>query len=89
MHPPTLSWTGLPQVTCEFLDYSKSMGNDLAPPRGPAFAGLRPGDKWCLCASRWKEALQAGCAPPMFLRCTHEKALGYVSLQELQRHAAE
>ena len=76
-------------VDDRFLEFTKSRGDDLSAARPPSFPGLTAGDKWCLCASRWKEALQAGCAPPMFLRCTHEKALGYVSLQELQRHAAE
>ncbi|KAG2484786.1 hypothetical protein HYH03_016439 [Edaphochlamys debaryana] len=78
------------QMTIEFLEYTRSMGNDLSTP-APwfNFPGLKPGDKWCLCALRWKEALQAGKAPPVFLRCTHQKALEYVRLEDLQRHAAD
>ena len=76
------------QVTDEFLDYSKAQGNDL---RTPApmfnFVGLKAGDRWCLCASRWKEALDAGVAPPVDLAATHEAALKIVSLDELKKHA--
>lgn len=75
-------------MTREFLDYTKSRGNDLCTPL-PAynFPGLNPGDKWCLCALRWKEAMQAGKAPKVELSATHEKALQFVSLKELKQHA--
>ena len=76
------------QMTEDFLNYTKSRGNDLStaiPQFG--FPGLKPGDQWCLCASRWKEALDAGNAPPVQLRATHEAALEIVSLDELQHHA--
>ena len=76
------------QRTEDFLNYTKSRGNDLStaiPQFG--FPGLKPGDQWCLCASRWKEALDAGMAPPIRLRATHEAALEIVSLEELQHHA--
>lgn len=63
-------------LTAEFLQFSKSLGNDLTTPI-PAygFPGLKPNDKWCLCATRWKEAFDAGVAPPVILKATHEKAL--------------
>ncbi len=73
-------------VTREFLAYTKARGNDLSTPN-PWFPGLKPGDRWCLCAARWKEALNAGVAPPVVLEATHEKALRYVSLDDLKRHA--
>ena len=76
------------EMTADFLNYTKSRGNDLSiaiPQFG--FLGLKPGDQWCLCASRWKEALDAGMAPPVQLRATHEAALEIVSLDELQHHA--
>jgi hypothetical protein len=75
-------------VTAEFLDFTKEMGNDLSTP-SPAlgFPGLKSGDRWCLCALRWKEALDAGVAPPVILEATHEAALRYVSLEDLKRFA--
>lgn len=74
------------RMTREFLDYSRSRGNDLVSPRLQArFAGLKPGDRWCLCVLRWREALEAGVAPPVHLEATHEKALAVVSLEQLQR----
>ena len=75
------------QVTEEFLLFSQGRGNDLINPV-PAynFPGLRPGDRWCLCASRWKEAYEAGVAPPVILEATHEAALQYVSLEALQEN---
>ncbi|BAU45059.1 DUF2237 family protein [Leptolyngbya sp. O-77] len=78
------------EVTEEFLDYTKARGNDLCTPV-PAydFPGLKPGDRWCLCASRWKEALDAGVAPPVVLAATHASALEYVSIAELKRHALD
>lgn len=76
------------RVTREFLDFSAARGNDLSTPQPQArFAGLKPGDRWCLCASRWLEALQAGVAPPVVLEATHEKALQRVPLDVLQQHA--
>jgi len=78
------------QVTEEFLEFSRGRGNDLISPR-PAmgFPGLKPGDRWCLCASRWKEALDAGVAPPVILAATHVSALEYVDLGDLKRHAVD
>lgn len=76
------------RVTAEFLNYSLSRGNDLLTPRPDyRFAGLKPGDRWCLCALRWKEALEAGVAPPVHLEATHAKALSVVTLAQLQAHA--
>lgn len=76
------------RVTQAFLDYSLSRGNDLMTPRPEwRFAGLKPGDRWCLCVLRWLEALQAGVAPPVVLNSTHEKALEHVALDVLRQHA--
>jgi uncharacterized protein len=76
------------QVTAEFLAYSMARGNDLVTPRPEfRFAGLKPGDRWCLCAVRWREAFDAGVAPPVNLKATHAKALEFVSLEQLQAHA--
>ena len=78
------------QVTEEFLNYTKSMGNDLSTPVPMYdFPGLKPGDKWCLCASRWKEAMDDGVAPKVVLSATHAAALEYVSLDELKQHAID
>jgi uncharacterized protein (DUF2237 family) len=76
------------QMTEEFLSYTKSQGNDLSTPV-PAFQfpGLKPGDRWCLCASRWKEALDDGMAPPVVLEATHASALEYITLAELKEKA--
>lgn len=82
------SHTVCAEVTEEFLVFSESVGNDLTqavPEMG--FPGLKPGDRWCLCALRWKEALDAGCAPPVILAATHQSALELVDLDDLQRHA--
>lgn len=78
------------QMTAEFLAFSKAQGNDLTTPM-PAyqFPGLKPGDCWCLCASRWKEALDAGMAPPVVLAATHAAALEYATLNELKQHALD
>ena len=75
------------QVTQEFLDFTLSKGNDLITP-SPAnqFPGLKPGDKWCLCALRWREAFLAGKAPPLFLESTDKKALDFVTLENLKAH---
>ena len=76
------------RVTREFLTFSASRGNDLSTPRTDLrFAGLKPGDRWCLCANRWKEAQEAGCAPHVVLESTHIKALEFVLLEDLERHA--
>jgi uncharacterized protein (DUF2237 family) len=77
-------------VTEEFLAFSTSVGNDLATPV-PAFGfpGLQPGDRWCLCASRWQEAFEAGVAPPVVLEATHARTLEWTSLDDLRRHAHE
>jgi uncharacterized protein len=78
------------KVTAEFLAFSRARGNDLETPVPEyRFPGLKPGDRWCLCAQRWREALIAGLAPPVVLESTHERALAYVSLEELQAHALE
>ncbi len=76
------------RVTEEFLEFSAGRGNDLAAPV-PAygFPGLKPGDQWCLCAARWKEALEAGVAPPVVLEATHVSTLEFVDLEDLERHA--
>ncbi len=78
------------QVTREFLQFSLRRGNDLVTPR-PAFGfpGLKPGDFWCLCAERWKEALHHGVAPPVRLAATHEAALAHVTIAELEDHALD
>lgn len=76
------------RMTAEFLEFSVAQGNDLVTPRPEwGFPGLRPGDQWCLCALRWKEAAEAGVAPPVVLEATHEKALELVSLADLKYHA--
>jgi uncharacterized protein (DUF2237 family) len=75
-------------VTAEFLQYSFNRGNDLITPRPEfQFPGLKPGDKWCLCASRWEEARQMGVAPPVDLSATHYKTLSIVDLAHLKAHA--
>jgi uncharacterized protein (DUF2237 family) len=77
-------------MTAEFLAFSKKSGNDLSTPRPEfGFAGLLPGDRWCLCAPRWQEALRAGSAPRVVLRATEESALGYCSLADLKRLAVD
>jgi len=76
------------RMTQEFLIFSLQRGNDLMTPRPEyRFAGLQPGDRWCLCALRWKEALEAGVAPPVILDSTHAKALDVVTLAQLKAHA--
>lgn len=82
------SHTVCAQVTAEFLAFSASRGNDLSTPR-PGFAGLRPGDRWCLCASRWREAHAAGCAPPVILSCTNALATELVPRELLLAHALD
>jgi len=76
------------EVTEEFLEFSKSRGNDLTQAHSAQdFEGLKPGDRWCLCASRWKEAWEAGVAPPVDLEATDERTLEYVDLDTLVEHA--
>ncbi len=78
------------EMTEEFLEFSKSRGNDLITPRPEfGFEGLRPGDRWCLCALRWKEALDGGVAPPVFLQSTHESVLKIIDLSDLKKYAAD
>ena len=75
-------------INDEFLDFSKSRGNDLSTPRPEFnFPGLKEGDRWCLCAMRWQEALEAGVAPRVFLESCHQKALDFVNLEDLEEHA--
>ncbi|MEM6643329.1 MAG: DUF2237 domain-containing protein [Bacteroidota bacterium] len=74
-------------MTEEFLNYTKSKGNDLSTPLPHyGFPGLKANDRWCLCASRWKQAQEAGHAPPVILEATHEKILKFVSLEILKAH---
>jgi uncharacterized protein (DUF2237 family) len=78
------------EVTAELLAFSKQRGNDLSKPMPEIdFPGLRPGDRWCLGAARWKEALEAGVAPRVAVRATHERVLEYVSLEALKRRALD
>ncbi len=77
-------------MTAEFLAFSRAMGNDLSTPAPEyGFAGLRPGDRWCLCAPRWAEALAAGRAPGVVLRATEMAALAYCTLEDLRAYAAD
>ena len=77
-------------VTQEFLEFTKSRGNDLQTPRPMYdFPGLKSGDRWCLCALRWGEAHEAGVAPPIVLEACHEKALKYIPLETLKRYQAQ
>lgn len=77
-------------MTAEFLAFSKSMGNDLSTPRPEyQFPGLKPGDQWCLCLERWREAHAAGCAPKVVLAATHQIALERVPLETFQKFAHE
>jgi uncharacterized protein (DUF2237 family) len=78
------------KVTAEFLKFSALRGNDLSTPRPEyRFAGLKPGDRWCLCALRWREAWEAGAAPPVVLAATHMAALEVIPFDALRRHAHE
>ncbi len=77
-------------MTAEFLTFSKAQGNDLSTPMPEfGFAGLKPGDRWCLCAPRWREALDAGAAPHVVLRATEQSALQYCDLADLKRLAVD
>lgn len=78
------------RATAEFLAFSKARGNDLSTPMPEYdFPGVKPGDRWCLCAARWREAMLAGCAPRVVLAATHEKTLEFVTLEQLKAHALE
>ena len=78
------------QMTKEFLAFSRLRGNDLSTPAPQhGFPGLGAGDRWCLCAARWQEALQAGVAPPVVLAATHEDALEVLALEDLFAHAVD
>lgn len=78
------------QMTTAFLTYTQGQGNDLSTPSPLyAFPGLKAGDRWCLCASRWQQALEAGVAPPVVLAATHALALEHLCLADLQRHAID
>ena len=74
-------------MTAAFLEFSAERGNDLSTPQF-GFPGLQPGDSWCLCASRWQEAFEAGCAPPVRLEATHIATLEWVSLSDLKLHGS-
>jgi uncharacterized protein (DUF2237 family) len=76
------------EITDEFLDFSRSRGNDLITPHPEfGFPGLKKGDKWCLCAMRWREALEENVAPRIILEACHEDALNFVSLEDLKKYA--
>ena len=76
------------KVTVSFLNQQMERGNDLITPRPEhRFRGLQPGDRWCVCALRWREAMHAGHAPPVVLECTHERALDFIELDVLKAHA--
>ncbi|QDT06375.1 hypothetical protein K227x_47840 [Rubripirellula lacrimiformis] len=78
------------QVTAEFLEFSKARGNDLSTPMPVyRFPGLKPGDRWCLCAARWKEAFDAGAAPAVVLEACHISTLEFASLDELKAYAVD
>ena len=84
------SHTVCARMSQAFLDFSVGRGNDLVTPRPEfMFPGLKAGDRWCLCVSRWKEALDAGVAPPVWLLATHERALDVVTLEQLTKHALD
>lgn len=76
------------EVSADFLEFSRAAGNDLSTPRPEyGFAGLQPGDRWCLCASRWLEVVAAGVNAPVSLNATHERTLEIVPLELLREHA--
>lgn len=84
------SHTVCTRVTAEFLEFSRSRGNDLSTPMPEfGFPGLKPGDQWCLCAARWQEALEAGAAPRVVLQATHAAALRVVRLADLKKYALD
>ena len=78
------------RMTVAFLNFQMERGNDLVTPRPQLrFSGLKPGDRWCVCALRWKEAYAAGCAPPVVLQATHERALDFVLIEWLRANAVK
>ena len=78
------------EITDDFLEFSKSRGNDLSAPVPEIdFPGLKSGDRWCICALRWQEALEAGRAPQIYLQSTHESALEVLSLEDLKKYAID
>ena len=78
------------QVTADFLAFSRKQGNDLSTPVPQfAFPGLKPGDRWCLCAARWQEAFEAGMAPKVVLRATHRRTLEVIDFADLKAHALD
>lgn len=84
------SHTVCAQMTEAFLSFSKSQGNDLSSPNPRyQFPGLKPGDRWCVCAGRWREAADAGVAPPVILESTHMRALEVIALADLEYHALQ
>ena len=77
-------------MTAEFLEFSRAVGNDLSTPRPEfGFAGLKPGDQWCLCAARWVQAFEAGKAPKVRLSSTHQRALEIAALEDLRSRSAD
>lgn len=78
------------QVTAEFLAFARAQGNDLITPAPEyGFPGLHPGDRWCVCAATWRQAYEAGLAPPVVLAATHEETLAVIPLEALKRHALD
>ena len=78
------------KVTAEFLEFARAQGNDLVTPMPEfGFPGLKPGDRWCVCAATWRQALEAGVAPPVLLGATHEETLAVVPLSALKEHALD
>jgi len=78
------------QVTRPFLEFARRQGNDLVTPAPQyAFPGLKPGDRWCVCAATWRQAYEAGVAPPVMLRATHEETLAVIALEALEAHALD
>jgi hypothetical protein len=78
------------RMTHEFLEFESEHGNDLVTPAPEAgFPGLKPGDRWCVCAARWRAAFEAGVAPPVVLGATHEETLAVIPLADLRRHAVD
>jgi uncharacterized protein (DUF2237 family) len=78
------------EVTAEFLHFARGHGNDLITPALEfGFPGLKPGDRWCICAAAWREAFEAGVAPPVVLAATHEETLAVIPLEALKRHALD
>jgi uncharacterized protein (DUF2237 family) len=76
------------RATEDFLEFSKAQGNDLSTPVPQfGFAGLKEGDRWCLCVTRWSDALEAGCAPQVVLKSTHQSTIEFVDLEDLQKHS--